>query len=319
MLTQQMKPELRNAPVIIGRSQAVFDMMKFVYQAADATDIIFIRGETGVGKDLLAECIHAKGMSGGEFVTVNCGAIPESLCETELFGHISGAFTDARSTKMGLIQVAEGGTLFLSEVANMSHFLQAKFLDVFDKKNFRPVGGTKTIPMNARIIAATNEDMEQAVREGKIRRDLYYRLNVIPYFIPPLRERREDISDLAVHFLNGQRENVTFSREAMEAMEDYPWPGNIRELQLVVKRTLFFIGGSKKIIEIEDIKSFLMGVRNCDNNNIQKQWAKHFPTYREMKAWYFQELVKKTNGNMVEAAALSGLTRGTVTANFKKF
>lgn len=228
---QEPKQELRQAPVIIGRSEQATRMRDFAEQAARTEHTILLRGETGVGKDHLAECIHHLGRRGRTFVPVDCGALTESLSETELFGHTRGAFTDAQQVKQGLVQVAEDGTLFFNEVANMSLSLQAKFLRVLEKRTFRQVGGTKEMSINTRIIAATNANLELAVRRGELRSDLYHRLNTITFTVVPLRDRSDDIPELASHFLRQERVSRTFSPEAMAVMMGYHWPGNVRELK----------------------------------------------------------------------------------------
>lgn len=226
---------------IVGRStrmQQVFGMINTV-APTDAT--ILIRGETGTGKELIATAVHnLSRRQNGPFIKLNCAAISETLLESELFGHEKGAFTDAREMRKGRFELADGGTLFLDEIGDITPALQVKLLRILQEQEFERVGGTKTIKTNVRLVAATNRNLEEMVRKGEFREDLFYRLNVIPINLPPLRERYEDVKLLIEHYLHKfmkeHRKNMHFTKEAMELLLDYPWPGNIRELQNTMER-----------------------------------------------------------------------------------
>jgi Nif-specific regulatory protein len=226
---------------IVGRStrmQQVFSMINTV-APTDAT--ILIRGETGTGKELIATAIHnLSRRHNGPFIKLNCAAISETLLESELFGHEKGAFTDAREMRKGRFELADGGTLFLDEIGDITPALQVKLLRILQEQEFERVGGNKTIKTNVRLVAATNRNLEEMVRKGEFREDLFYRLNVIPINLPPLRERYEDVKLLIEHYLHRfmkeHRKNMHFTKGAMELLLDYPWPGNIRELQNTMER-----------------------------------------------------------------------------------
>lgn len=226
---------------IVGRStrmQQVFGMINTV-APTDAT--ILIRGETGTGKELIATAVHnLSRRQNGPFIKLNCAAISETLLESELFGHEKGAFTDAREMRKGRFELADGGTLFLDEIGDITPSLQVKLLRILQEQEFERVGGNKTIKTNVRLVAATNRNLEEMVRKGEFREDLFYRLNVIPINLPPLRERYEDVKLLIEHYLHRfmkeHRKNMHFTKGAMELLLDYPWPGNIRELQNTMER-----------------------------------------------------------------------------------
>ncbi|MDD2838464.1 nif-specific transcriptional activator NifA [Sulfuricurvum sp.] len=226
---------------IVGKStrmQQVFSMINTV-APTDAT--ILIRGETGTGKELIATAVHnLSRRQNGPFIKLNCAAISETLLESELFGHEKGAFTDAREMRKGRFELADGGTLFLDEIGDITPALQVKLLRILQEQEFERVGGTKTIKTNVRLVAATNRNLEEMVRKGEFREDLFYRLNVIPINLPPLRERYEDVKLLIEHYLHRfmkeHRKTMHFTKQAMELLLDYPWPGNIRELQNTMER-----------------------------------------------------------------------------------
>ncbi len=229
---------------IIGRSApmlAVFDLLESV---AKTTSTVLVTGESGTGKELVARALHFQSLRRDRpFVALNCGALPETLLESELFGHMRGAFTGAESTKKGLVEIAEGGTIFLDEIGEMTPMMQVKLLRVLQERRFRRVGGLEEIEADIRVVAATNQDLPKLVAEGRFREDLYYRINVIPIQLPALRERREDIPLIAEHFLEKFRQQmgkplVGISGAAMEVLQRYHWPGNIRELENVVERAV---------------------------------------------------------------------------------
>lgn len=311
MLDQNEEPRqvVRQAQLaIIGSSQEAKRMREFG-EKAGATDLtILLRGETGSGKDHLAEFIHSKGRAGRTFVPVDCGALTETLSETELFGHTRGAFTDAQTVKPGLVQVAEDGTLFFNEVANMSLSLQAKFLRVLEKRSYRAVGGVKEMPIKTRIIAATNANLEAAVRRGELRSDLYHRLNTITFVVPALRERTDDIPALAEYFL--RREDYAtknFTPEAMAVMMGYHWPGNVRELKNAVVRAAF-LSAAEEDIQVDHIHPYLSGVGDQE-----------LPTLYELQRSYFREVLKKCRGSLAKAAIVAGVNVSTVRRKVERF
>ncbi len=307
-LREEPRQELRQAPVVlIGSSREAKRMQEFAQKAAAVNHTVLITGETGSGKDHLAELIHFRGRPGKPFVPVDCGALTESLSETELFGHTQGAFTDARETKPGLVQVAKEGTLFFNEVANMSLGLQVKFLRILEKRSFRPVGGTREIEVDTRIIAATNANLELAVRRGALRSDLYQRLNGILFVIRPLRERAEDIPELAEHFLYQESPSKKFAPEAMALMMGYHWPGNVRELQNAVVRAAF-LTNPKEDIRVDHLHSYLTGVGD-----------RELPTLRELQRNYLREILKKCQGSVAKAVIIAGISAGTMRRKIEKF
>ena len=230
---------------VIGVSRKITELMKFVYKvASSAATTILIQGESGTGKDLVAKAIHYRSSrSERPFVAINCSAIPETLMEAELFGHEKGAFTDAKAMKKGLFEVADGGTLFLDEIGELSPLLQAKLLRVLEDQVIRRIGGVRDIQVEVRVIAASNRDLEREVREGRFRQDLYYRLAIISIFLPPLRERKEDIMSLVEFFLGHYnrkfRKTVQgISEETRRLLLNYDWPGNVRELKNALERAM---------------------------------------------------------------------------------
>jgi len=233
---------------IIGRSKAVKQLIELIEKVAKTDSTVLLLGESGTGKSLIARTIHYESPRKDKpFVTVNCAAIPSELLEAELFGYEKGAFTGAYSAKKGKFELASGGTIFLDEIGDMPLPLQAKLLRVIQDREIERLGGEKTIKVDVRIIAATNRDLKKLVEEGKFREDLYYRLNVIPIHVPPLRERREDIPILIEHFLNEfnkkYSKNVRFTREALQILLEYDYPGNVRELSNIIERIVILNDG----------------------------------------------------------------------------
>ncbi len=229
---------------IIGRSATMLDVFKMIETVARTNSTILLTGESGTGKGLVAQAVHFHSLRRDKpMVSLNCGAMPETLLESEMFGHMRGAFTGADSNKKGLLEVAEKGTIFLDEIGEMSAVMQVKLLRVLQERRFRRVGGLEELTADIRVIAATNQDLEKAVAENRFREDLFYRINVIPIRLPPLRERREDIPLLAEHFLAKYAEQMQkpvtgISRPAMELLMQHDWPGNIRELENVLERAV---------------------------------------------------------------------------------
>ncbi|MCL2043468.1 MAG: sigma 54-interacting transcriptional regulator [Treponema sp.] len=241
----------------IGKSPAIHDILKIIDRIAVTDSSVLIMGESGVGKELFAEQLHLRSpRNNAPFIRVNCAALPEGLLESEMFGHVKGAFTTAISNRRGRFEAADGGTIFLDEIGDLPLNLQAKLLRVIQEKTFEKVGSDTTVTVNTRILAATNKDIEKMVENGEFRSDLYYRMNVLPLYIPPLRQRSEDIPDLARFFLSkftriNNKQFKGFSENAIEAMLTYSWPGNIRELENSVERACVIASG--KWITREDL------------------------------------------------------------------
>jgi Nif-specific regulatory protein len=254
--TDAGKPD-KGFHTIISRSPVMTEMIKIIDRVAKTDSSVLITGESGTGKELFAEQIHLRSPRNGDpFVRVNCAAIPEGLLESELFGHVRGAFTSAISNRKGRFEMANGGTIFLDEIGDMPLALQAKLLRVIQEKEFEKVGSDNTITIDTRILAATNRNIKAMTDKGEFRNDLYYRLNVVPLHVPPLRQRTEDIPDLARFFMTkymkqNKKELAGFSQDAQEAMLTYSWPGNIRELENCVERACVIASG--KWIKREDL------------------------------------------------------------------
>lgn len=241
---------------IIGSSPAMMEVYETTRRVARSNASVLLLGETGTGKELIAGAIHyLSDRSSGPFVKVNCGALSESLLESELFGHVRGAFTSAVSNRTGRFEAAHSGTIFLDEINSTSLILQVKLLRVLQEREFERVGDTTTITVDTRVIAASNRDLTKEVQEERFREDLYWRLNVVPIQIPPLRKRIEDIPDLVAHFLNFYSESnnrfvVHIQPEALKAMQEYHWPGNVRELQNYVERAVVMAAGDELTVEL---------------------------------------------------------------------
>ncbi len=257
MLKMQLKKRY-NFKGLIGDSPRMQSVYELIEKIADTDSTVLITGESGTGKELIAKTIHYNNTSrsGGPFVPINCAAIPRDLLESELFGHEKGAFTGAVSTRLGRFELAQGGTLFLDEVGELDPSLQVKLLRVLQEREFERVGGMKTIKVDVRILAATNKDLEKATKEGKFREDLFYRLNVIPLHLPPLRNRLEDIPLLATFFVQEfcrrrKREPFAFSSATMECLLNYRWPGNVRELENLIERLTILV--SSPVVNVPDL------------------------------------------------------------------
>src|SRR5438093_1744311 len=239
-----LRARVDRTETMVGESYAMRQLREQVAMAAPTNGRVLIYGENGTGKEVVARTIHALSRRrAGSFVEVNCAAIPEELIESELFGHVRGAFTGAVADRRGKFEVADGGTIFLDEIGDMSLKTQAKVLRVLQEQTMEPVGGTQTIKVDARVLAATNKDLQAEIRAGRFREDLYFRLNVIPIFVPPLRDRQEDIPLLADHFMaefarEYGRRAKTFDSGARSTLQGYPWPGNVRELRNVIERLM---------------------------------------------------------------------------------
>jgi len=290
---------------IITRSLAVESILGKAKLVAASDASVLVRGESGTGKELLARAIHkASPRSAKPFVAINCGAIPEQLLESELFGHMKGSFTGAARDYKGLFQAAEGGTVFLDEIGDMPLPLQVKLLRVLQDKEIRPIGTTQTIPVDVRIISATHRNLEEAIKEGNFREDLYYRLNVVSFALPALCERREDIPVLATHFLNQLVDRYKkplngFAAEAMEILVRSNWPGNVRELYNVIEQAVAL--STTSIITPALVDSAMRG---------QSAELSSFESARsEFEREYLAKLLKITGGNVTQAAKLAKRNR----------
>ena len=295
---------------LIGKSPAMRNLFHFIERIADSNGTVLIEGETGTGKELVARAIHrASARKDAPFVPVNCAALPEGLLESELFGHVKGAFTDAGASKTGLFLEACGGTIFLDEIGEMDLSVQAKILRVLQDKEIRPVGATASVPIATRVIAATNKILKSETGTGRFREDLYYRLNIFKIDVPPLRERREDIPLLINLFLGRHKEHgrrAEVSREVMRFFLDYPWPGNIRELENVIERCVFL--AEDGVIGLHDLPADML--ETCREKD-----ATVFGPIRplaELELEYIRHVLDKCGGNKQKAAALLGINRKTI-------
>jgi len=304
--------ELKDRFNIIGVSPHIREVSELIRKIAGIKSTVLIYGESGTGKELVARALHFAGKRAERpFIVVNCAALSETLLESELFGHVRGAFTGAHADRSGRFELADGGTLFLDEVGAMSQALQSSLLRVIETKEFERVGGTKTISVDVRIIAATNMDLKKAIKEQTFREDLYYRLNVVPIELTPLRERPEDIPILAKHFLNLytrelRKEIKEISASAMKLLSSYNWPGNVRELENVIERSVVLARG--KILESEDLPLDL-SLRKWDNMKVSSYQDAKKEVLESFEMEFFTRILRATGGNMTEAAKLSGMDR----------
>jgi two-component system response regulator HydG len=311
--------DLRAKGQMIGASPTWRRMMTLVEQVADSSATILIQGESGTGKELVARTIHERSARrNGPFVAVNCAALPETLLESELFGYEKGAFTGAAGRKEGRFELASGGTLFLDEVADLSLVTQPKILRVLQEGEFERLGGTRTIQVDVRIVAATNRDLSEMVKDKRFREDLYYRLNVITVRVPPLREHPEDIRLLAQHYLrvysakNG-RQLEGFSNEAIARLESYAWPGNVRELENLVERSVLL--ARKDRIDAEDLPEEVMGVKRPPRDAILELVGTPLADIEER---LLDETLRITGGNKTQAAELLGIDVRTVARKLER-
>ena len=311
--------DIRAKGQMIGASPAFRRMLTLVDQIADSSATILIQGESGAGKELVARTIHERsGRRNGPFVAVNCAALPETLLESELFGYEKGAFTGAAGRKEGRFELANGGTLFLDEVADLSLVTQPKILRMLQEGEFERLGGTRTLQVDVRIVAATNQDLAEMVKEKRFREDLYYRLNVITVRVPPLRERHEDIRVLAQHYLrvyaakNG-RKLEGFSNEALERLESYAWPGNVRELENLIERTVLL--ARKDRIDAEDLPEEVAGVKRPPRDAILELVG---TPLADIEQRLLDETLRITGGNKTQAAKLLGIDVRTVARKLER-
>lgn len=312
---------------IIACSKAMKDVLDIAYRASKTSSTVLIRGSSGTGKELVAKSIHCNSSRvNGPFVTVNCGAIPGTLLESELFGYEQGAFTGALKRKIGKFEQANGGTIFLDEIGDMPVEMQVKLLRVIQEREFQRVGGNETVRCNIRIIAATHRRIEEAIEKGDFREDLYYRINVIPIFLPSLSERREDIPMLVQHFVDklgaeAGKVHIRFSCEAESCLQRYTWPGNVRELENLVERLIALC--DRDVIELSDLPSEISGLYDINENNGGNKLIKigesgKIATLEE----YEREIIKcalERFGSFNATGKALGVTHKTVATKARKY
>ena len=298
---------------MIGQSRPMQEVFDLVQDVARTNTTVLITGETGTGKGLAAKAIHSNSpRSEGPFVVVNCGAIPEHLMETELFGHQKGAFTDAKETKRGRLELAHGGTLLLDEIGEIGMRMQIDLLRVLEDRVFYRVGGTQPIEADFRVIAATNRDLEAAIKKQAFREDLYYRLNVISFAMPALRERKEDIPLLAEHFLNRFTQETNkpmdgISREAMDELMLYDWPGNVRELENAIERALVI--GKERKLRSEDLPFYCM----------QQISVPASESLKEIEKAHITRVLHQNEWNIARCAKILDIDRSTLYSKIKRY
>jgi Nif-specific regulatory protein len=306
---------------VVGQSERMREIYEAIHQVSQSRATVLLRGESGTGKELLARAIHHNSpRTGGPFIKINCAALPQTLLESELFGHEKGAFTGATATKKGRFELADNGTLFLDEIGDLPLELQAKLLRVLQERSFERVGGTQTVAVDVRIVAATHQDLEAALAAGKFREDLYYRLNVVPVVLPPLRERREDIPLLTEHFLaKYNRENnrkVRITGRALQQMLDYDWPGNVRELENCIERLV--IMSRRRLILPEDLllpvdpdgdhAESVAAHANARPKSASAPPASFLSSLRDTERHQILQALSQAEGVQVKAAAVLGIT-----------
>jgi two-component system response regulator AtoC len=335
--TRQLKTELDgirekdrenyNIKSFIGKSQVMQDVFLTIRKIGESrASTILIQGESGTGKELVARAIHdaSEGGKARPFLEINCAALPETLLESELFGHEKGAFTDAKMRKKGLFELAEGGTIFLDEIGEMGITLQSRLLRVLENKTFRRVGGVKDLRTNTRIISATNRDLKVSIKEGIFRNDLYYRLQVIPINLPPLRDRTEDIQLLANHFIAMFNKEFKKSikkagKDVLKVLQDYSWPGNVRELKNVIERAILLDAEDELLPE--HIPADISGECLSDTEGTDSDSLAGLGpvSIREMEKILIMKTLDETGGNKSQAARILGISRQTLREKTKLY
>jgi two-component system nitrogen regulation response regulator NtrX len=314
---------------MVGESAALRRLRAEIAQAAPSNGRVLIFGENGTGKELVARQIHAQSQRAAQpFVEVNCAAIPEELIESELFGHAKGAFTGALAARKGKFELADGGTLFLDEIADMSLKTQAKVLRALQEQRIEPVGGSGGVDVDVRVIAATNKDLEAEIRAARFREDLYFRLNVIPFHVPPLRERREDVPLLTRHFLqllsaeHGRRPRE-MSQEALSVLARLPWPGNVRELRNILERLVIMTPGER--IELRHLpaslatSSALLAPEGPEQSAAEATDGTLAAAREEFEKRYIQGRYRECGGNMSRTAEVLGVERSNLYRKMKAY
>ncbi len=322
---EKARKEEFSAHALLGEHPKIEEVRQFVQRvAAIPYPMILLLGESGTGKNLAARAIHySSPHSAGRFVEINCSALPSHLLEAELFGYRKGAFTDARESKRGLIEVANGGTLFLDEIGDLSAELQAKLLNFLESRRFRRVGATEEIEVSLRIITATNQDLEQLVRSGRFRTDLYYRISVATHTLPPLREARQDIPVLADHFREFfnrefRKEAVSISPDALAILKGWDWPGNVRELRNVIERAMIFADGT--VLEASNLPK--LSAPEVPRDTAVSDGAFRLPqgvTLAETEKEYIRCTLTECGGSVQRAAESLGISRKNLWEKRKKY
>jgi DNA-binding NtrC family response regulator len=311
-LTRQVKSGL------VAESRAMRMVLDIVLKVAMSDSTVLIRGESGTGKERIARLVHYQSKRGHKpMQSINCAAFPETLLESELFGYEKGAFTGAQSRRIGLIESASGSTLFLDEVADMSLSTQAKLLRVLQEKEIRRVGGTKSVPVDIRIISATNKNLEEMIKQGSFRDDLFYRLNIIPITIPPLRERKDDIKALVHFFINRSGRPKTVDPLALQLLMDYNWSGNVRELEAVMERISVLSGSD--VITIADLPIELRRNPGELQQNMPLKLPQEGIIFEDLERTFLLQALRRSNGVMAEAAKLLGMTYRTFQYRAEKY
>jgi transcriptional regulator with PAS, ATPase and Fis domain len=315
---QALREEVRtkyNFSNILGKSKPMLELFALIRKVAGSRSTVLVQGKSGTGKELVAKAIHYNSPRRERLlVTVNCSAIPKDLLESELFGHIKGAFTGAIANKRGLFEEANGGSLFLDEIGELSPELQVKLLRVLQEREIRRVGDTRTVSVDVRLIAATNRDLVQAVQEGIFREDLYYRLNVIPIVLPALKERAEDIPLLVEHFLMKYAKEADppiegISKEALRLLLEHDWPGNVRELENVIERAVI-LGRGPQLLP-EDLPAHLR-THSLPGWRQAREASTLWPTLEELERNYIAAVLGETRWRRVQAAHILGIDRRTL-------
>jgi two-component system response regulator HydG len=315
---RQLRGELARSyglPNIIATNPRMVAVLEMLKQVADSPASVLLTGESGTGKDLLARALHFESSRrDGPFVPINCAALPEALIESELFGHVRGAFTDARQSRTGLFAAARGGTLFLDEIGEMPMGLQAKLLRVIEDKQVRPIGATEETPVDVRVVAATNADLERLLEQGRFRSDLYYRLATLTLAVPPLRDRPEDLPLLLKHFLSRASAEAgktppEVEPEAMVCLMRYRWPGNVRELHNVLRTAVLICGGDK--LRVKDLPPRIAGTNTSPRLTIAEAVDRRLSLDR-LEREYVRAILGSVNGNKREAAAILQIDRKTL-------
>jgi DNA-binding NtrC family response regulator len=303
---------------LIGKSRPMQEIFGLIEQVAGSRSTVMIYGKSGTGKELVAKAVHYNSPRAAKtFVAVNCAAIPAELLESELFGHEKGAFTGAIATKVGKFELATGGTLFLDEIGHMRLDLQAKILRALQEREIERVGGTRTIKIDVRVLAATNRDLKRAIEEGTFREDLYYRLNVVPITLPDLKDRPEDIPLLANHFVQkfAQESSAAvreISKEAMTILMSHTWPGNVRELENVIERAVTL--GRGPSVQPGDLPPHLAG----GTNPLERALAKE-ATLEDLERDYIAMILRRTKGHQIRAASILGIDRRTLYRKIRRY